>query len=88
MSTVHTEMFRPSRFHGEQMDGEDDAYYIALRNDTSGISGYVTRAEFNWLAERLGFAPLPDEKQACPCGAFEMGGQILHSATCPHAGTP
>jgi hypothetical protein len=31
---------------------------------------------------------LSDEKQICPCGAFEMNGQVLHSAKCPHGGQP
>lgn len=28
---------------------------------------------------------LADDEQLCACGAFEMDGQVLHSANCPKA---
>jgi hypothetical protein len=46
-------------------DNGGDAWYFFVRGpvDVGGrLSGYVTREQFNWLAERIGTPKLPEEQ--------------------------
>jgi hypothetical protein len=65
---ARTVMFRPKRMYGEPYDGNGDpegvdGFYFTIEGaneDVGGsLSGYLSREQFNWLAERIGTPVLP-----------------------------
>lgn len=73
--TGHTGMFRPHHMYGEAYEGNGDPqgtdgfYFIVEGADIEvggRLSGYVSREQFNWLANLMGLPPLPDEKDVAP----------------------
>jgi hypothetical protein len=72
VSSSHTGMFRPRRMYAEPYEENGapdmvDGFYFSVEgtdpNIGGSLTGFLSREQFNAVANALGTPPLPDEKR-------------------------